>query len=307
MAIGGKVKKITRGKLEQYLRQLPHGMLMNEIIDIFTRFDVVREDYQQRLGNSTAMQIMPDIPTWDYLEHRDPNDSNKLDWLIKDLTADIERGYFLQWEAVYRKEQGLRLTGKHKRILRKLINFDDDDNQIFYIDGLPRPIQSWYEIVQQVVPKLLIEEVIAADSGFEASYDGWPNLAKALQKHGRYLSLPEGVKLAIDVVPIEIQHRLWLQYCFDALVGLGQDEELTLENERQHYRIKWFVECLQEHRESVVFLDLTLESLSEIIILPSKDQEIFIKLMLEELHLTSVKEQLANKLRKNKKRRWKNK
>ena len=298
------MKKITRAKLEQYLRQRPHRELINEIIDLFTRFELVREDYQQRLGDDTKVHA---IPTWDYLEHRNPDDYGQLDWLIQDLTRDIENGYFLQWEAVYRKEQGLRLAGKHKRILRGLLNFGDaDDDQIFYIDGLSRPNQSWHEIVRQVVPKLLIEKVVTSGSWFEAAGTGWPNLAKALKQHGKHLSLPEGVASAIDVVPVEIQHRLWLQHCLDALVGLGQDEELTLENEdQQHFRMEWFVESLQEHRDSVAFLKLTLESMLEIVILPPKDREIFVKLMLEELHLASAKEPLADKLGKSKQSRRK--
>jgi hypothetical protein len=239
---------------------------------------------------------MTNIPTHDYFEHRNLDDYGQLNWLIHDLTRHIENGYFLQWEAVSRQEQGLKLSRKHKKILRGLLDFDDTDGPIFYIDEMPRPSQVWHEIIRLVVPKLLIAKVVTSDGWFEAAYEGWPNLEKALKQHGRHLSLPEGISSAIDVVSVEIQHRLWLQYCFDALVGLGQDEELTLEDESQHYRIKWFVESLQEHRESVTFLDLTLESMLAIVILPPKDREIFIKLMLEKLHLTSMQAPLADKL-----------
>jgi hypothetical protein len=139
--------------------------------------------------------------------------------------------------------------------------------------------------VRQVAPKLLLENFITSDSHYAVAGEGWSNLANALKQHGRHLSLPERVSSAIDIVPLEIQHQLWLQYYFDASSGLGQEEILTLEDEQQHYLVKWFVECLQEHRESVAFLDFTLESMLELVILPSKNLAIFIKLMLEEFHL----------------------
>ena len=85
---------------------------------------------------------MTNIPTYDYFEHRNPDDYGQLNWLIQDLTKDIENGYFLQWEAVSRQEQGLKLSRKHKKILRGLLNFSDDDGPIFYIDEMPRPSQS---------------------------------------------------------------------------------------------------------------------------------------------------------------------
>ena len=47
------MKKITRAKLEQYLRQRPHHALMDEIIDLFIWLNVVGEDYQQRLDYDT--------------------------------------------------------------------------------------------------------------------------------------------------------------------------------------------------------------------------------------------------------------
>ena len=40
-----------------------------------------------------------------------------------------------------------------------------------------------------------------------------------------------------EVVLPEIRHRLWLQMCFEPLEGLGQDEDLTLANADEHWRI----------------------------------------------------------------------
>jgi len=49
-----------------------------------------------------------------------------------------------------------------------------------------------------------------------------PKLIDALEKHAAGLSLPEGAKTVIDIIPAEVQHRLWLQSSFDALSGIGQ-------------------------------------------------------------------------------------
>ena len=50
------MKKITRAKLEQYLRQHTHRELLGDIIDLFTRLDAVKENYQQRLSGDTRAQ-----------------------------------------------------------------------------------------------------------------------------------------------------------------------------------------------------------------------------------------------------------
>ena len=84
-------------------------------------------------------------------------------------------------------------------------------------------------------------------------------------------------------MPAELRHKLWLQTCFDQLSGLGQEDELTLQNEEQQDRIEWFIPDLREHKESVEFLDLTLEKLLKVLILPPQDEPIFIEMMKEQL------------------------
>ena len=79
-----------------------------------------------------------------------------------------------------------------------------------------------------------------------------------LREHGEGLSLPPGAQSVETVVPAELRHKLWLQFCFDALSGLGQDESLTLEDPEQQYRIEWFIDSLRESKDSVAFLRLTL-------------------------------------------------
>ena len=93
-----------------------------------------------------------------------------------------------------------------------------------------------------------------------------------------------------------MRHKLWLQFCINALGGLGQDDSLTLEDPEEHYRVDWCIENLRECKDSVAFFGLTLESLLTRVILPAKDQPIFIKMMQEKLGLTSTQEQIADRL-----------
>ena len=53
-----------------------------------------------------------------------------------------------------------------------------------------------------------------------------------------------------EVVPAELRHRLWLQDCFDDLSGLGQEEDLTLDDPEQHYRIDEFIIRLEIARRA---------------------------------------------------------
>ena len=93
-----------------------------------------------------------------------------------------------------------------------------------------------------------------------------------------------------------MRHRLWLQMCFDQLSGLGQEDELTLKNEEQQDRIQWFVRDLREHKESIEFLDLTLEKLLKVLILPPQDEPIFVEMMKEQLGLSSMQDRIAERL-----------
>ena len=247
-------------------------------------------------GKSThsTKPFEPHVPTHDYLAFHNLDDYSDLEELLENLIYDIESGYFLRWEAVIRREQGLLLTKKHEQVLSELISFgDSDDDEILYIDEIPRPNEPWYQIVRKIVPKLVIERFETYDYHYLTAYEGWPNLVGCLAEYGQDLSRSAGVESPIDVVPTDIQHRLWLQHCFVALSGLGQEEELTLENERQGYRIDWFIRCLKEHKDSVQFLGLTLEKLLTIVILPPRDEKIFIRAMLRQLGMSSAKERFA--------------
>jgi hypothetical protein len=233
------------------------------------------------------------VPTSNYLEDIDLENPGDIDEALDNLIDDIETGYFLQWEAVMRQEQGLRLTKKQKKVLASLIYFGGSaDEPVFYIDELPRPSEPWYEIARKIAPRILHEPFRTDEGMWWAMHEGWPTLVEVLEAHARDLSLPQGVESPLGLFPLDLRHRLWLQVCFDALSGLGQAEELTLE--KQPYRTEWFVRCLREHKDTVQYFDLTLESLLTRVILPPRDERRLIEMMMEQLGLSSPQDHLAD-------------
>lgn len=238
------------------------------------------------------------VPTYDHLEHIDLDDPGAIDQALDNLIHNIETGYFLQWEAVVRQERGLRLTQKQEEALGNLIYFGDDaDDRILYIDEIPRPKEPWYEIARKIIPRLL-EEPFRTDAGmYWAMYEGWPTFVETLETHGQDLPLPQDADSPLEIFPVDLRHRLWLQTCFDALSGLGQDEELTLANKRQREsRMNWLIQCLREHKDTVKYFDLTLEKLLTKVIMPPQDEKIFVDLMRERLDLASLQEPLTDSL-----------
>jgi hypothetical protein len=129
---------------------------------------------------------------------------------------------------------------------------------------------------------------------YDAIYDeGWTGLVECLDEYAHDLSLPDGITSPIDVIPEDIRHRLWLQSCFSVLGGIGQEEELTLENKDQKpWRIKEFVNSLKEHKDSVQYLNLSIEKLIKMVKLPLKDEKILVESMLKKLKMKSVSEKL---------------
>jgi hypothetical protein len=240
----------------------------------------------------------PDVPTTDFFQHRDVRDVSDLEWLVNDLTYAFERGDFLRWEAVVCHELGLPLTERQRQGISDLLNFGDetDEERILYIDGLSRPRQLWYEVVRTIASHLPVDHYKTSDVHYAVTTDGWKELVAALEEHGEGLSLPEGVEERIEVVPAELRHRLWLQTCLGQLGGLGQDDELTLLDPEQHYRITEFIDCLREHKVSVESLDLTMEKLLTVLILPPRDEPIFVEMMKKELGLTSPQGKIAERL-----------
>lgn len=257
-----------------------------------------KQQQQQKSSHFIPPEFFSDleVPTYDFFEHKDLNNHSNLEGLLEDLIFEMESGYFLQWEAVIRKEHGLALTKAHKEALTELISFndDEDDNErILYIDEVPRPSEPWYEIARKFASHLVVEQFKTYESHFAVTTDGWPELVEYLQEHGNDLSLPEGATSPIEVIPEEIRHRLWLQHCFEALSGLGQQSVRSLEEPDAHYRIEKFIERLRERKDSVQFLALTLENLLAVLILPPNQERIFVDLMLKRLGMSSAKDQLA--------------
>jgi len=234
----------------------------------------------------------PAVPTYDFFEYIDLEDLGFIDQALDNLIRNIKTERFLQWEAVMHKEQGLRLTRKHKKALSSLISFSDEDEPIWYIDEIPRPSKPWYEIARQIVPRILCEPFRTDEGMYEAMYEGWPTLVEVMETHARDLSLPEGVETPLDLFPLDLRHGLWLQVCFDALSGLGQEEGLTLEN--QPDRTDWFIRCLREHKDTVQYFDLTLECLPTRVLMPPRDERILVEMMMEQLGLNSLQEHLAD-------------
>jgi hypothetical protein len=82
---------------------------------------------EKRVEESVLPQVpySRDIPVHDLFEEYDINTDLGLDECLYDLIHYIENGYYSQWEAVIRNEQGLPLTKLQKEALDELINFTD--------------------------------------------------------------------------------------------------------------------------------------------------------------------------------------
>ena len=236
-----------------------------------------------------------EVPVYDIFEGHDISDTWDIGECLRNLIFSIKEGCFLTWEAVVRDEQGLPLTEKQEDALDSLLNFGDDDTPILYIDEMPRPSEPWYESVRKIAPKLILEPFETFEIYDVIYHEGWLDLVSCLQEYADDLSLPEGISSPIEVVPPEIRHRLWLQFSFDDLSGLGQEEELTLENEDQRpWRIEGFIESLIEVKESVEYFNLSLDDLFNFVALQPKDEMILRGALLKELGMKSSSGKLGD-------------
>jgi hypothetical protein len=240
-----------------------------------------------------------DIPVHNILGYYDINTDYGLSECLEDIIHCMKDGYYLRWEAVVRHEQGLPLSKLQEEALDELISFkdEDDDETILYIDEIPRPNEPWYETLRKVVPKLILDPFETYRNYLETYHEGWSELVECLDNYLKYLPLPEGVETPVDVIPENIRHRLWLQNSFNMLSGIGQEEELTLENEDQKpWRIEGFIDDLKKYKDSVQYFDLTIETLLQMVILPLKDEKIFVESLLKELKMKSVSEAIYDHL-----------
>ena len=239
----------------------------------------------------------PEIPTLDFFEGGSPDDIDTLQGAVDSFVQWLEEDDFLIWEAVVCDEQGVPLTLKQKKALGNVLDFnDEEDDQILYIDEVPRPSEPWYAILRKIAPRLLIEPYRTFDCQEDVKCHGWDCIMTAIRTHGQWLSLPPGVASPEEVVPAELRHKLSLQYCFNDLSGLGQEEGLTLTDPEESYRIEWFIQHLRECKEAVAFFGLTLNSLLTKVILPERDQPIFFKAIQDAFDIGSADEQIADRL-----------
>jgi hypothetical protein len=237
----------------------------------------------------------PNIPTHDFFEGLPLTDLGNLNNTVDEFVYWLEGDRFLAWEAVVCEEQGLPLSPQQEKALGSLFSFNDEaGNQILYINEIPRPTEPWYAILDKIVPHLLIEPFRTFEGYDDVLCDGWHRIMTALQEHGQGLSLPTGVPSCMEVVPADLRHKLWLQYCIEILNGLGQADELNLKE--QTWRVDTFITRLRKCKESVAHLNLTIESLLNRVIFPDPDRPIFIKLMQEKLALGSPQEPIADRL-----------
>ncbi len=140
------------------------------------------------------------------------------------LVQDLESEFFAWWEVTVREEQGLSPIP----LLGEVIEQCDPDEI-----RDPRPTLPWYEIVRQIVPRMLFDGFDPKNRRQHEIAARWPSLAAAIEEHGYGLSLPAGVNGPLDVVPGELRERLWQQFALieppAPLPAVGGSEFLTLE------------------------------------------------------------------------------
>ncbi|MBI4601127.1 MAG: hypothetical protein HY721_04115 [Planctomycetes bacterium] len=235
------------------------------------------------------------VPTIDFLEGLDLDPDEDLDEAVENFISGMAMRTFLTWEAVVCKERGLRLTRRQKEALEELISFEDsNDEEILYIDELPRPSEPWYAILNRIAPHLLVEPFRTFEMQWEVQTGGWSRLVECLEEHAESLSLPVGAASPLDVVPPALRHKLALQSCFTELEGIGQEGVHPLEEDTG--RIDRFIARLRSCKESVAYLELTLDSLCQRLILPDKDGELLVRTMREALGIQSTQDPIAGRL-----------
>jgi hypothetical protein len=250
------------------------------------------KDYRHGIDWNAAVQGVPIGEPID--AELDLCDPELLEEVLSYFVGDLENGTTLAWEAVIRDEQELPLSKAHKRALDELIDFSDGtEEDILYIDERARPPEPWYETLRRIAPALLVEGFDTTEFEFDAATVGWPRIVEAFEEHGHHISLPEGVTNAVDVIPLGLQHRLWLQACCEPLAGIGV-EDLT-DDERAE-AIDEFIDALRECKEDVRALDLTVAKLLEILLIPPRERKVFVNALSKVLGLCSDTDPIADHL-----------
>ena len=236
---------------------------------------------KKRKPNWDQLYAETDAPTCDLFAGVDVADHCALETALDDLLHNLEGDYFLAWEAVVLDEEDLPLSEAHEDALDSLLSMGDS-GRILYVNEIERPSQPWYQWARKVAAALLKQPFHTAEYHAQVTTEGWRRLAEAIEGHSTQLGLPEGVSRPLDVIPVDLQHGLWLQVCFGELEGLGQNG-VSLSDEDESWRVSSFVEALQEHRESVEHLGLTLQELFTRVILPPTEEALLVEQLQERL------------------------
>ena len=238
-----------------------------------------------------------DVPTIDFFEGCDLNDANDLSKVLRKFIDAVKSDYFLHWEIIERKEQGLPLNEIQTKIYAEFAK--KISGPVFYINELARPSRPWYEIAREITPLLLKDPFVTSATYNEVIFEGWLLLGDILETRANELSLPAGVKFPLDIIPPNLIHRLNIQLCLDELYGLGQKEDITLEDEDQLSRIDEFISVARGYKDSFQYLNLTLEKLLRKVVMSPKDEKIFTDVLISQLGINSLQEKLGKYLDDN--------
>jgi hypothetical protein len=84
---------------------------------------------RSKLARLSPADVDPNVPVHDFFASIQLETPGGLDDAVETLIADIDSGYFLQWEAVGRQEQGLPLSPKQQQVLDELLDFSDEEDE----------------------------------------------------------------------------------------------------------------------------------------------------------------------------------
>lgn len=240
-------------------------------------------------------EAIANVPVEDWLEGFELKDRSNLACVVESFTFHLEGKNYLAWEAVIRDEQGLPLSEAQESVLNELVSFEDDEEEdILYINEWARPTEPWYASLKRLAAELVMPTYDTTDEQSHSILDAWPQLVESVDIHAINLELPKGVTTPSGVVPPEIRHRLWIQSSLGRLGGLGKYFSASDENGQEN--IRNFVCDLRRRKDSVEYLDMTLDSLLTILKLPLAEQPLFIGSFQKEIGLSSTKERIAPKL-----------
>ena len=245
--------------------------------------------------NLPILEFRRGIPTYDFFENEIKDDFD-LEEILDDFIYSMESGYFLSWESVICKEQKIPLKEYQKEAYENLIG---DQYPILYINETARPNKYWFEIATEIAKKLIKRKIPTFEIHSEIVILGWTKLKESIEEYGEHLLKPEDKKLPIQVIPSEIRNHLEIQESIDWLLGLGQDEELTLRREDQKYRVSELIKEISKKKEAVKYYKLSINKITnEFVELLEQDKLEFERMMKKELGLDSLDEEIENKLKR---------